>query len=210
MGYRILVTAVAVALTAGAVRANGVTVSKHTSPPPAEIAPAVREALAPGGARADAGGTAIDFWWVKRLETGDKTWTGVPEGALVGAMRLTTAFKDIRGRNIQPGTYLLRFAMQPQNGDHLGVSPHREFLLATPAADDTKPAPLGHDSAVELAARAINISHPAVFSIDPPAATQAAGTVVETSDGHTAVVFEVPTASGPLKFGLILIGHIEA
>lgn len=166
--------------------------------------------LAPGGVTATVGDVAVQFWWVKSLESKAAAWSGVAEGTLVGAMQLPAVFKDIRGRNIKPGVYLLRFALQPQNGDHLGVSAHREFLLATPAAEDTVPAPLGHDPAVELAAKTINISHPAVFSIDPPAASQAPLTVVETADGHTAVVFEVPTATGPLKFGLILIGHIEA
>jgi hypothetical protein len=34
---------------------------------------------------------------------------------------------------------------------------------------------------------------------------------VSTTDaGHTAVVFEVPTAQGSLKFALVLVGLIEA
>jgi hypothetical protein len=190
--------------------ANGITVAKHDASPPDPIAAPVKALLAPGGVTATVGDVAVQFWWVKSLEAKTAAWSGVAEGTLVGAMQLPAVFKDIRGRNIKPGVYLLRFAVQPANGDHLGVSPYREFLLATPAAEDTDPAPLGHDPAVELAAKTINISHPAVFSIDPPAATQAPLTVLETADGHTAVVFEVPTAQGALTFGLILIGHIEA
>ncbi len=190
--------------------ANDVSVTKHTNPVPADIAAPVQALLAPGGATATVGANTIEFWWVKSLDMKGKDWSAVAEGTLVGAMQLPAVFKDIRGRNIKPGVYLLRYALQPQNGDHLGVSPHREFLLATPAAEDTNPAALGHDPAVELAAKTINISHPAVFSIDPPAASRAPLTVVETPDGYTAVVFAVPTAQGPLTFGLVLIGHIEA
>ena len=190
--------------------ANGVTVTKHTQAPPNELAAPVKALIAPGGATAKVGDDVLDFWWVKSLETTSKEWSGVAEGALVGAVKISTVFKDIRGRNIKPGVYLLRYALQPQNGDHLGVSPYREFLLVTPAAEDTTPKPLGHDPAVELAAKTINISHPAVFSLDPPVATGAPLSVIQTEADHTAVVFEVPTPQGPLKFGLILIGHIEA
>ena len=200
----------ALAIATVFVAANGIQISKHDAPPPDPIAAPVKALLAPGGVTATVGDIAVQFWWVKSLEAKAPAWSGVAEGTLVGAVQLPAVFKDIRGRNIKPGVYLLRFALQPQNGDHLGVSPYREFLLATPAAEDMNPAPLGHDPAVELAAKTINISHPAIFSIDPPSASQAPLTVVETPDGYTAVVFEVPTAQGPLKFGLVLIGHIEA
>jgi hypothetical protein len=190
--------------------ANGVTVAKHTDAVPADVAAPVAAALTPGGAVATVGQNTIAFWWVKSLESKDKGWGGVPEGALVGAMKVSAPFRDIRGRTMKAGTYLLRYALQPQNGDHLGVSPHREFLLATPAGDDTTPGSLGHEPSVELAKKSINISHPAVLSLDPPVATSAPLTVAQNDAGHTSVVFEVPTAQGPLKFGLILVGLIEA
>lgn len=200
----------ALVLTVAATAASGVTAAKHANAAPDAIAPPVKAVLAPGGATVAVGGTTIEFWWVKALDVTGKDWTGVPEGALVGAMKVSAAFKDIRGRNIKPGAYLLRFAMQPQNGDHLGVSPYREFFVATPAANDQSAAALGHDAAVELGAKTTNIAHPAVLSIDPPAAAEAPLTVIQNEAGHTAVVFEVPTSAGALKFGLILVGHIEA
>jgi hypothetical protein len=207
---RVVGVVLALALTGAAIEANGVTVATHTKPAPDEIAPAVKAVLAPGGATATVGGTTIDFWWVKSLDANGKDWTGVAEGAIVGAMKLSAQFKDIRGRNIKPGAYLLRFALQPQNGDHLGVSPYREFLVATPAAEDQSAAALGHDPTVELGAKTTNIAHPAVLSIDPPVAVEAPLSVVQNEAGHTAVVFEVPAAGGVLKFGLVLVGHIEA
>jgi hypothetical protein len=210
IAYQLLGVILLLMLAGMPAAANGVTVTKHTSPPPDQIAAVVKAALAPGGVTAKVGDTTIDFWWVKALAAKGKDWTTVAEGTLVGAMKLSAAWKDIRGRTIKPGTYLLRYAMQPQNGDHLGVSPHREFLLATPAADDTTPDALGHDAAVELAAKTVSITHPAVLSLDPPTASEAPLTVIQTDAGHTAVVFEVPTAGAALRFGLILVGRIEA
>jgi hypothetical protein len=210
MVHRGLATFLTVALVAMVARANGVTVTKHANPVPDEIAAPVKAALAPGGATAKLSDTTVDFWWVKALDAKGKGWTDVSEGALVGAMKLPAAMKDIRGRTIKPGTYLLRYAAQPQNGDHLGVSPHREFLLITPAAADTTATALGHEPAVELGAKTTGIAHPAVLSVDPPVASEPPLTVLQTDAGHTAVVFEVPVAGGVLKFGLILVGRIEA
>jgi hypothetical protein len=207
---RVHVSLLVLAMAAVPALANDVSVAKHANPAPGEIAAPVQALLAPGGATATVGANTIDFWWVKSLDAKGKDWTAVPEGTLVGAMKVSAPFRDIRGRTMKPGTYLLRFALQPQNGDHLGVSPHREFLLATPAAEDKNPAALGHEPAVDLAKKSINISHPAVLSLDPPVATGAPLAVSQNDAGHTAVVFEVPTAGGTLKFGLILVGLIEA
>ena len=52
---------------------------------------------------------------------------------------------------MKPGVYTLRFALQPQNGNHLGVSSNREFLLVCPSALDTTPDPLGYKGTVDLA-----------------------------------------------------------
>jgi hypothetical protein len=90
------------------------------------------------------------------------------------------------------------------------VSPYREFLLLSPARIDTDPAPHGHDGTVELSKEAIGGSHPAVLSIDPPVATAAPLSVTTTELGHKAIVLEIPVAAGGLRFGLVLIGRIEA
>jgi hypothetical protein len=197
------------------VSANALSVSKHTDAPPPELAPAVRSLLAPSGARVAAAATTLDFWWVKTLPlkgAGAPSWQQVDEGTLVGAVRVSAVYRDIRGRTIKPGVYTLRYGIQPANGDHLGVSPFREFLLLSPAAADTDVAPTGHEGTVELSKQTIGGSHPAVWSLDPPALTDAAPLSARTNDaGHEAVIFEVPTASGtPLRFGLILVGKIEA
>ena len=124
---------------------------KHTDPVPSEIAASVAASLAPGGVRATVGTATLSFWWVKTLpmKVGG-SWGDVPEGALVGAVRIDKDFRDIRGRVIKPGTYTLRYGIQPANGDHLGVSPFREFLLLSPAGVDTDAAPKGHDGAIDL------------------------------------------------------------
>lgn len=196
-----------------AVPSFAVEISRHKEALPSDLAPPLAALLTPGdGVRVTIEKTALDFWWVKGLPVkGEPGWTNVDEGTLVGAVRVSAEFRDIRGRVIKPGTYTLRYGIQPQNGDHLGISPFREFLLLSPAALDTEPAPRGHDGTVEISKRTIGGSHPAVWSIDPPVADQAPLSPHKTELGHDAVIVEVPLAgtAGTLKFGIVLVGRIE-
>lgn len=169
--------------------------------------------------RALAGSTTIDFWFVKVLAlkdgTGAPTWSDAEEGALVGAVRVSAQFPDIRGRVIKPGVYTLRYGIQPENGDHLGVSPFRQFLLLSPAALDGDEAPRGHDGAIELSKRAIGGSHPGVWSIDPPVTDKALLSTHVTELQHDAVIVEIPVKRGSqppgtMRFGIVLIGKIDA
>src|SRR5436190_11917331 len=124
---------------------SGVT---HTDPLPTEIAAPVAAKVAPGGVRATANGTTITFWWAKDLP--GASWADVPEGTLVGAVKLDVDVKDIRGHVMKAGVYTLRYAVQPKTDDHFGVSPFRNFLLLSPAAVDKDPATRDHDGMVEL------------------------------------------------------------
>jgi hypothetical protein len=187
--------------------------AKHSDALPAQLAPAVAAQLSPGGVRVTVGANALTFWFVKQLPAESAeiaSWAEVKEGTLVGAARIDRDFRDIRGRVVKAGTFTVRYGIQPANGDHLGVSPYREFLLLSPVAIDTDPAPRGHDALVEVSKEAIGGSHPAVLSLDPPVSTAAPLSLATTELGHKAIVLEVPTAGGVLRFGLVLIGKIEA
>lgn len=167
--------------------------------------------MASGGSRVTVNGNTVDFWWVAAVPPGSAdgaSWK-VAEGTLVGAVRFAATFRDIRGRVLKPGVYTLRYGIQPMNGDHMGVSPNRDFLMASPAAVDTAPAPAGHDGTIDLSRQSIGSTHPAILAIDPTTATEAVGTVRTNDLGHTAVVFEIP-GSPAIRFGLVLVGKIEA
>lgn len=199
--------------------AADLTATSHADAPPSEIAAAVAGRLATGGVRATIGATGIAFWWVKDLplkgESGAPSWADVDEGTLAGAVKTDSDFRDIRGRVIKAGVYTLRYGIQPANGDHLGVSPFRDFLLLSPAAADTDPAPRGHDGTIDLSKQAVGGSHPAVWSLDPPVTSEAPLATHTTDLGHKASIMEVPVSrggkpAGTLRFGVVLIGKIEA
>jgi hypothetical protein len=181
---------------------------------PAEIAAPIAALLAPQVTTVTTSTTKVEVWWVSSLplREGAKTpaWSDVADGTLVGAMRTGSDWNDIRGYTLRPGVYTLRFALQPQNGDHMGISPNREFLLPAPAADDTSPEPAGYEGAVELAKKASRRSHPASLSIDPPSASAPPLSATTNDLGHQVVIVSVPTSAGaPLTFGLVVDGTIE-
>ena len=199
-------------------QASDLSGTRHTDAIPADFAAPVAAAMAPGGVKASVGANTLTFWFVKEFPASAEasagkavtSWSDVKEGTLVGTVRIEKDFRDIRGRVIKAGSYSLRYGIQPANGDHLGVSPYREFLLLSPAKLDTDVAAKPHDPLVELSKETIGGSHPAVWSIDPPVAATAPLTVHTTELGHKAIVLELPAAGGALRFGLVLIGKIEA
>jgi hypothetical protein len=177
--------------------------ARHSDPIPTEIAAPVAAKVAPAGVRATASGAVITFWWVADLP--GATWADVPEGTLIGAMKLDADTRDIRGRMMKAGVYTLRYAVQPKTDDHFGVSPFRNFLLVSPAAVDKDPAAIDHKGTIELSKQTLGGDHPAVLSIDPPAGKDDAPLSVYTTDlNHKSLIVEV----GKLKFGIVLIGKI--
>jgi hypothetical protein len=174
--------------------------------PPADLAAGVVARLSPA-AKVTIGSTTLDIWLAQSLErTADGPgWSNVDSGTLVGAVRVSGEFKEIRGKPVKPGVYTLRYGLQPQNGDHLGISAFRDFLLLSPAAIDKDPKVLGFDGAVALSKEVIGTAHPASLSLDPP--ENAPGAVLsayKNEHGHDGVVLQI----GGLKFGLIVSGLI--
>lgn len=175
----------------------------QTDPVPSEIAAPVAAKLGAGGVRATANGTTITFWWVKDLP--GASWKDVPEGTLVGVVKLDADVRDIRDHLMKAGVYTLRYGIQPATDDHFGVSPFRDFLLLSPAAVDKDPTIVDHDHLVDLSKQTLGAKHPAVWSIDPPAAKDPPLSVYTTDLGHKALIVQV----GQLKFGIVLIGVIK-
>ena len=174
----------------------------QANPVPTEVVAPVAAKLAASGVRATANGTTITFWWVKDLP--GTSWKDVPEGTLIGAVKLDADVRDIRGHLMKAGVYTLRYGIQPATDDHFGVSPFRDFLLLSPAAVDKDPAVVDHDHLVDLSKQTLGIKHPAVWSIDPPSAKDAPLSIYTTDLGHKSLIVQV----GQLKFGIVLIGRI--
>ncbi len=155
-------------------------------------------------------GWSAEFWLASNLKMEKKDVSGAlyPElndGEFVGVVRFPQGMSDYRGQNLPAGLYTLRYQMLPQDGNHMGVSPNPDFLLASPAAVDARPEQAYVlKKLVAMSAKSTGTNHPAVIALD---AAGEAGTVKKEESGDVVFTVEVPTpAAAAVKFGIVIKG----
>ena len=141
--------------------------------PPGGLAAAIREALQAEGHRVvNPEGKPFAALWLRKgvpaagPPAGPKGAVLFPvlaEGELLGVLRFDQEGQDYRNQAIPAGLYTLRYALQPVNGDHLGVSTYRDYALLSPAARDQAVAAVPRKTLEERSAAAAGSSHPAVL-----------------------------------------------
>ena len=186
---------------------------EFTAPPPQEVAAPVRALLTDQGVRVvGPNGVHCEIWLRKEIPVSASpspvlgvAYPGLPEGGLVGAVRFPAATSDFRNRAIQPGVYTLRYGRHPVNGDHMGVAPYRDFLLALPAAADGADETKAFDPLVALSAKASGTTHPSVWSLMPPEEKPASlPAVVEHPDEGLWVLY---AQAANVVLALVVVGH---
>ena len=143
--------------------------------PTDELNPAIAEQLSPGGFKVLTGqGRALcEVWLAKSWPTvADFKPTGAVNypfevGELVGAIRFARSSGDFRGQKIKKGTYTMRYGLQPQDGNHVGTSDTRDFIVLVPAADDSDPKPVAKEKLFKESTGASGTAHPAILSLLP-------------------------------------------
>jgi len=141
--------------------------------PPEGVATPIKATLSSEGVRIlDAEGKPFAEVWLRKAipasgkPEGAKGTVQFPvlgEGELLGALRFVAEGHDYRDQSVPPGVYTLRYGLQPVNGDHLGVSPFRDYALLLPAAKDTAVAPLARKKLETQSAESAGSTHPTVL-----------------------------------------------
>lgn len=127
----------------------------------------------------------------------------------VGVVTFPKQVSDFRGQPIKPGSYGLRYELLPDDGNHMGVAPNRDFLLLTPLADEKDPsAQLSSEQLVALSAKVSGTAHPAVFSMVPPDGDTFPA-IYKNDDGFYVFVVKLKTTSGELPIGLVVKGQAQ-
>ena len=190
------------------------TVEALKEPAPSGVAEALRKELTPAGTRVlQSGKPLLDLWLRSVVPTaeprsgrGIRYGTLVP-GAFLGAVQVSDGAADFKGQKVPAGLYTLRYAVQPDDGDHLDVTETRDFLLLCEAAADRTPGTLDAKALEKLSARINGRKHPAVLSLT--AATTGAAPRVATlkSPERTVLEVDVPTPAGkPLRLAIVVAG----
>lgn len=193
---------------------------------PATVPASIQAVLEPQSVQfKNAQGMPLCFiWWRKGIPvhknagaSTDILYGSLSMGEFVGVLQFPAAAKDFRGQAVKPGYYTLRYALIPQDGNHMGVSSYRDFLLLTPVADDTNPDQnLSFDQVVKESRLTTGTGHPAVMMLDPPSQDSNAKfpSAVQDDQGNWAldVKLDVKSAGGAdqqLPFAIVLVGQYQ-
>ena len=138
------------------------------------------------------------------------TYRELAEGSFVGVVSFAKPFTDYRKQEIAAGDYTLRLGVQPDIGDHAGTSPHPDFLVLLPLADDTTLDSLDGKTLRKLSAKVTGGDHPGVMLLYPHPA-KPAGAKLAAKPGVSVLTFThaLTTGDGPatLGFALVVRGH---
>jgi len=181
------------------------------------VSDAVRGVLEAKGQRVlgTDGKPVAEVWFRKDIPTGATpvdaaNFSTIPQGTLVGVINFPSQGGDYRGQGIKPGYYTLRYGLILTDGNHLGVSPARDFLLACPVSADKIPnETLKPEDVVKLSKAASGTNHPSVWCMVPPTATSGLPRAIKDGSEHVILETILTTKSGPTPIGLILVGKTE-
>jgi hypothetical protein len=156
-------------------------------------------------------GVACEVWLRASLPPSTTKGQGLlyPElwpSAFVGVVTFPKPFTDFRGQTIKPGSYSLRYELLPEDGNHLGVAPNRDFLLLIPIAAELNPtAQIASQQLINLSQQASGTNHPAVMSL-LPAELGAVPSLSQTDEGYWMASLPLKAPAGALRLGLVVKG----
>jgi hypothetical protein len=156
------------------------------------------------------GSPLVSLWVATSVPTSKKDVEGanyptLDPSSFIAVVRFEADGKDFRGQTVPKGTYTARYALLPDDGNHMGVAPNRDFLLLLSMITDSDPATTYTDKQLYRAsAKVAGGAHPAVMSLVADEGKPA--TVSTTSDGFVVLHFSAATAMGELPMALIVKG----
>jgi hypothetical protein len=135
----------------------------------------------------------------------------IADSALVGVISFPKQTTDFRGQSIKPGLYSLRYAVHPSDGNHLGISPNRDFLLMVPVViDKDASAQMKFEELVKMSKNASGTNHPAGLSLVSAEGRKDFPSVVQDDNNRTILVAKVKNSGGAdLQLALIVKGVAE-
>ncbi len=179
---------------------------------------ALKKALEPKGHRVSLGDGAVlcDIWLAAAVATGKSDvqgarYTSIADSAFIGVITFPKASTDFRKQTIKPGSYTLRYAVHPQDGNHIGISPIRDFLLLVPIASDQDPtAQPKFEELTALSKKASGTNHPSPLSLVSPDGISDWPSVFMDENNHLVFAAKVKnSANAELDLAFVVKGVAE-
>ena len=151
-----------------------------------------------------------EFWFSaeiplqsKPAATG-KALDALKPATLLGAVAVSRDRRDYRDDDLRAGVYTMRFALQPQDGNHLGTSEFNYFAILTPATIDNKLDGISdYKALVKASSKETSTDHPVILSLRP--ASSDPGDVPQLNvpvPDHKSVRVKVPAKAGDEKVSI--------
>lgn len=188
------------------------------APAAADVPKALLDVLDAQGARVTGDqGVVCEVWLRKGMELGqpagglgDTLYGQLGTGNVVGVLHFPSQSADFRAQIIKPGYYVLRHALIPQDGAHMGAYATRDALLLTPAAADTQiDQTLAFEDMVKLSRQASGTPHPGFLVMSAVSDGASFPSVVKDDTGHWNLQMKVQGKNGELPIGITVVGKWE-
>ena len=161
-------------------------------------------------------GAYCDLWFGSSVVTGKTdqsgaVYTSLGESALVGVITFAKATTDFRGQSVKPGSYTLRYALHPADGNHMGISRIRDFLVMLPVAMDPNPdAKFKFEELAKMSTKVTGTNHPGVLSLVQLDSAPAAPKVAADESNHIVISAAIKSQSGAvMPIAIVIKGHAE-
>jgi hypothetical protein len=178
----------------------------------------ILQRIADQGVRVQRGSrTVCEIWFCKQLpidsgfEPSETQLYPFQPGQLIGMLYFPRRGAEFRDQAISSGWYTLRFGLQPVDGNHVGTSPTRDFLLLVDVDQDELADNWKDEDLNTASAEAAGSSHPAMLCLQRPAeGGQLSLRHDEANDWwilHTAVQGMVGDQLQEIPLDLVVAGH---
>jgi hypothetical protein len=214
--HRILASLVIITAAMLTALANGAKVEQVGAFADQSASESVRSSVEATGYKVslDNGTEVCQIWLRKGLPSQAKTdvqgsiFTSLGNSSLIGVITFPGKTTDYRGQSIKAGSYTLRYAVHPADGNHMGIAPDRDFLLMIPVAmDQDANAQIKFEDLVKSSAKSAGTNHPAGLSLISAEGQKAFPSAYQDDSNHTVFVAKLKPASGAeIPFALIVKG----
>ena len=179
--------------------------------PPKELDASIRAKLQTKAVQLlDGEKPVYEFWFSAEVPlqskpaSAGKALDALKQATFLGAVAVSRDQRDYRDDELRAGIYTMRFALQPQDGNHLGTSEFNYFAVLTPAKIDNKLDGISdYKALVKASSKETSTDHPVILSLRPASSDQGDLPQLSTpAPDHKSVRVKAPAKAGDEKVGI--------
>ena len=184
-----------------AITAADLTLKMADKEPPKELDASIRAKLQSKVVQLVEGDKPVyEFWFAAELPlqskpaSAGKALDAIKQATLLGAAAVSKSQRDYRDDELAAGVYTMRFALQQQDGNHLGTAEFLYFAVLIPAKFDPAPdAITDYKKLVKTSSKETASDHPRILSLRPASTeNDVAPKLNEPAPEHKSVRVKVP------------------